>query len=50
MEVLMVILDFLILAWLVGTWFWEGNHEKCRVEIVCKDCGKTSNTMCRTHN
>ena len=38
MAELSALLDFLILAWLVATWFYEGHHKRCRVEVVCPTC------------
>lgn len=40
------IADILILAWLVGTWFYEGHHRKCKVTVVCSHCGKETDQTC----
>ncbi len=40
------ILDFLILAWLVATWFYEGHHRRCTVIQRCPKCGKESDARC----
>ena len=40
------IIDVLILAWLVGTWFFEGHHKRCRVEVTCPSCGRSTETCC----
>lgn len=40
------VLDALILAWLIGTWFYEGHHRRCRVEIVCPTCGHKHDESC----
>jgi len=42
------ILDFLILAWLVGTWFYEGHHRRCTVIVTCDKCGCDSSAPCCT--
>lgn len=34
------VLDALILAWLIGTWFFEGNHKRCKVIVSCEHGGK----------
>ena len=41
-----LVVDVLILAWLVGTWFWEGHHKRCKVEVRCTDCGIRTETDC----
>lgn len=30
-----------IMGWLVGTWFFEGHHKRCQVDVLvtCKHCG-----------
>lgn len=43
-----VVLDALILAWLVGTWFYEGHHRRCTVVVRCPDCGKGRDHDCGT--
>jgi hypothetical protein len=40
------ILDFLILAWLIGTWFYEGHHRRCTVLIKCPFCGDKGDVPC----
>jgi len=40
------VIDCLILLWLVGTWFYEGHHKKCRVALVCPKCGTASEVPC----
>lgn len=41
------VLDFLILLWLVATWFYEGHHRRCKIEVVCPACGKSKDECCR---
>lgn len=41
------VIDIMILAWLVGTWFYEGHHRRCKVEVTCGHCGKTSQVGCQ---
>lgn len=41
-----LVVDVLILAWLVFTWFFEGHHKRCRVEVVCPNCGGTASAGC----
>lgn len=43
------VLDGLILAWLIGTWFYEGNHKKCQVNTICPECGKKTDVTCTVH-
>lgn len=44
------VLDFLILVFLIGTWFWEGNHRRCTVRVTCAHCGTQLPEMpCREH-
>lgn len=38
--------DVAILAWLIGTWFYEGHHRRCRVEVECKSCGAKADHDC----
>lgn len=38
--------DGAILAWLVGTWFYEGHHRQCRVDVSCPRCGETTSRDC----
>lgn len=40
------ILDFLILAWLIGTWFYEGHHRRCTVITKCPKCGDEESIHC----
>lgn len=40
------VLDALILAWLVATWFYEGHHRRCTVLTRCPHCGAESSTPC----
>lgn len=40
------VLDLLILLWLVGTWFYEGHHKKCKVTVTCPHCGTESEQAC----
>lgn len=40
------IFDAAILIWLIGTWFYEGHHKRCEVEITCPTCGGASTTTC----
>lgn len=49
MEVVTAVLDFLILGWLVGTWFYEGHHRRCTVVSVCPTCGGEAAAECKTH-
>lgn len=39
---LAAVTDVAILGWLVGTWFYEGNHKQCKVDVdvTCKHCGR----------
>jgi hypothetical protein len=41
-----VVADVLILAWLVGTWFYEGHHKRCIVETTCPECAERSAHGC----
>jgi hypothetical protein len=41
-----VLADGLILAWLVGTWFYEGHHRRCTVIVRCPKCGEQTSTPC----
>ena len=43
-------LDLLILLWLVGTWFYEGNHRRCTVVTHCPKCGEAGAVGCTTHD
>jgi hypothetical protein len=38
--------DALIFAWLVFTWFYEGHHKKCEVEVACSHCGHQESHKC----
>jgi len=38
--------DILILAWLVGTWFYEGHHMRCKIRVVCPHCSLQHNHEC----
>lgn len=40
------VLDALILAWLVATWFYEGHHRRCSVNVTCPQCGATTAARC----
>lgn len=40
------VFDLLILAWLVGTWFYEGHHRRCSVIARCDKCGHESSNNC----
>lgn len=40
------ILDFLILIWLIGTWFYEGHHRRCSVIVRCEQCEKETSVPC----
>lgn len=42
------ILDAAILFWLIGTWFYEGHHQRCTVKTVCPKCGEKSATKCES--
>ncbi len=42
------VLDFLILAWLIGTWFYEGHHRRCTVIQECPVCGSRHDLHCAT--
>lgn len=44
------ILDFLILAWLVGTWFYEGHHRRCTVITKCPLCGGEGEVKCESNH
>lgn len=41
-EVLQLSADVAIIAWLVFTWFFEGHHKRCKVdiEVTCKHCAR----------
>ncbi len=39
-------LDAAILVWLIFTWFFEGHHRRCKVEVICKACGAASEHNC----
>lgn len=41
-----VVLDALILAWLIGTWFYEGHHRRCAVVVRCPKCGEETAAPC----
>lgn len=45
-EKLTLTADILIFAWLVGTWFYEGHHKKCKVTVTCPHCGEESEQAC----
>lgn len=45
-EKLTLAADIAILAWLVGTWFYEGHHKKCEVTLICPHCGNESDAAC----
>ena len=45
-SVMTLFFDGAILAWLIGTWFYEGNHHRCRVEVVCSHCGRVGDQPC----
>lgn len=47
-ETFICTIDVLILAWLVGTWFYEGHHKRCKVTVECPHCGETSEQPCLT--
>lgn len=38
--------DAFIAAWLVFTWFYEGNHKKCEVDVTCSACGHKKSHKC----
>ncbi len=40
------VLDALILAWLIGTWFYEGHHRRCSVVCRCDKCGVETAVPC----
>lgn len=44
------VLDFLILAWLVCTWFYEGHHRRCTVIARCPACNVLSSVPCDSAN
>ena len=46
MDIYVAIMDTLILAWLIGTWFYEGHHRQCKVETVCRSCGQEDHQDC----
>ncbi len=48
-ETLALAADVAILLWLIGTWFYEGNHRRCKVTVVCSHCGKKTDTECVAH-
>jgi hypothetical protein len=41
------VLDAAILTWLIFTWFFEGHHKRCSVELKCPNCGMTSDVHCQ---
>jgi len=45
-DIAIAILDASILAWLVGTWFYEGHHRRCEVVAICPTCGGSSMQRC----
>lgn len=38
------VFDIMIFVWLVGTWFFEGHHKQCKVDVIatftCAECKK----------
>ncbi len=38
--------DLLIFAWLALTWFYEGNHKRCAVAMICSKCGGQETHTC----
>lgn len=41
LAIVCAVADVFIAAWLVGTWFFEGHHKRCKVDVLvtCKRCG-----------
>lgn len=48
LAIICAVSDVAILGWLIGTWFYEGHHKKCRVSVTCPHCGETSDQPCLT--
>jgi hypothetical protein len=48
LSIICAVSDVLILAWLVGTWFYEGHHKKCEVTVTCDHCGNTAEHRCES--
>ncbi len=46
LAILGVAFDGLIFAWLVFTWFWAGDHRRCKVEVQCPLCGAQAEQAC----
>ena len=40
------VLDACILGWLIVTWFYEGHHRRCEVQLHCPNCGAESKVRC----
>lgn len=49
MDTYVAIMDTLILAWLVVTWFYEGHHKQCQVEVTCSSCGASAHETCKSN-
>jgi len=45
-----LVVDVMILAWLVFTWFYEGHHRRCKVEVTCPSCGDSCEVGCHAGN
>ena len=45
-EKVALVVDVLILTWLVATWFYEGHHRRCQVDVRCPRCGAESEAGC----
>lgn len=41
LAIICAVSDVAILGWLIGTWFYEGHHKRCKVDmlVTCKSCG-----------
>lgn len=42
-----LISDVAILLWLMGTWFYEGHHRKCKVDVYCAKCHDRAEHDCQ---
>lgn len=46
-EKLALLADVLILVWLIGTWFYEGHHRRCKVDMICSRCDEKATHDCK---
>lgn len=46
LDAYVLVVDCCILTWLVATWFCEGHHKRCRVDVTCHNCRTTIDLEC----